>query len=111
MSTIVAATRYIGNDAAYSIGAPNGDTKYVIHVTTADTGVYAGPQSMGAGSDFPATVTGSGGIGGYPLTPNQEYIFEITAMAGAGTSDNGGIFFSTANADGAVVSYFVTEKI
>jgi hypothetical protein len=111
MTTTVAETRYIDNQSPYSITSPGGDVaSYTVLISTTNTGVYVGPQSMGPGSSFPATVDGSHGIGGYPLVPNKEYTFTVKIMAGTQNADNSGLCVSTPNTTGAIVSYFVLEK-
>jgi hypothetical protein len=109
MTTIAAVTRYV-DGGLYSIAGTDGTlTKLTVLLSTASTGVYVGPPSMGNGSDFPAEVTGAGDIAGYPITPNQEYTFNLTLIGGSETADNSELCVTTTNTDGAVVSYLVLE--
>ena len=109
MATITAVTRFIGNGSPTIITVPAGDSsKCTVLIITDATDVYVGGSvSMGAGSSFPATITDSGGIYGYPLTPGKEYTFVVTAVGG--TEGDNLLAVTTSNPDGVVISYLVLQ--
>jgi len=106
---VVSGSRWLDDSDVYPLVegygvAPAG--VYDVTVRTTSSSVYIGGDQMPIGSSFVAVDSENGQLG-FPLQPNQDYRFEAITF----TSPSIGLFTTTTDADGAVISVLALPRL